>query len=332
MAVTLTSICAGRCATIRTGACIATFTARRAAGCTARRTGRSTAGASARILRHPVASAIELDRRLLDLRSEIRIEYIQIAAIPGDRIIIDGTAVILVFLDAGFYRSEIALGDRLIVAAFISRFRAIVIYFLRKSKLRRRLLIPVIIRRFVLHIVGTRRILISATDLCGVEQRLKQSADVEELEQLAILGPAQHEMSVHLRELRYGLGLIIAADPDRIVIPGMRHIAESEVQLTIAGRKISIMIERVRRYEVIGSLDPDALGLVIRHERVDLLLVPNNDIFVLLHLNRVNAYIERRPYSRRIALTEVRQLVQLRQLRDIPCDVGAVHLITCSAE
>ena len=240
--------------------------------------------------------------------------------------------MVLVFLDTGLYRSEITLGDRLIVAANISRFRAIVIYVLRKSKFRRRLLIPVVIRLFVLHIVGTRRILISATDLCGMEQRLDQSADVEELEQLAVLGPAQHEMSIHLRELRHRLGLIIAADPDRIVIPGMRHIAESEVQLPVTGREVPILIERVRRHEVVSTLDLDALGLVIRHERIDLLSVPNHYIFVLLHLDRVNAYIQRRPYSRGIPLIEVRQLVQLRELRDIPCDIGAVHLIACGAE
>ena len=143
MAVAFTAVGAGRCVAIRTGGCIAAFTAGRAGGCTARRTGRSTAGASVRILRHPVASTIELNRRLLDLRSEIRIEYIQIAAIPGDRVIIDGAAVVLVFLDTGLYRSEITLGDRLIVAAIISRCGTFVRYFLRKSKFRRRLLIPV---------------------------------------------------------------------------------------------------------------------------------------------------------------------------------------------
>ena len=116
-----------------------------------------------------------------------------------------------------------------------------------------------------------------------MEQRLDQSADVEELEQLAILGPAQHEMSVHLRELRHGLTLIIAADPDRIVIPGMRHIAESEVQLPVTGREVPIPIKRVRRHEVIGTPDPDALGLVIRHERIDLLVIFDYYILVLLH-------------------------------------------------
>ena len=119
-----------------------------------------------------------------------------------------------------------------------------------------------------------------------MEQCLDQSADVEELEQLAILGPAQHEMSIHLRELRHGLTLIIAADPDRIVIPGIgiRHIAESEIQLPVTGREAPIiLIERVRRHEVVGPLDPDALGLVIRHERIDLLCVSNHYIFVLLH-------------------------------------------------
>ena len=240
--------------------------------------------------------------------------------------------MVLVFLDAGLYRSEITLGDRLIVAALISRCGTFVRYCLRKSKFRRRLLIPAVVRRSALHIVGTRRILISVTDLCGMEQCLDQSADIEELEQLAVLGPAQHEMSVHLRELRHGLTLIITADPDRIVIPGIRHITESEVQLPVTGREVSIMIERVRRREVIGTLDPDALGLVIRHERVDLFHIPNHDIFVLLHLDWVNAYIQRRPYGRRIALTEVRQLVQLRQLREIPCDVGAVYLTACGAE
>ena len=268
----------------RVGACIAAFTAGRAGGCTAGRTGRSTAGASARILRHPVASTIELNRCLLDLRSEIRIEYIQIAAIPGDRVIIDGAAVVLVFLDTGLYRSEIAFGDRLVVAAYISRFRAFVIYVLRKSKIRRRLLIPVVIRRSVLHIVSTRRI-ISVTDLCVImEQCLDQSANVEELEQLAILGPAQHEMSIHLREFRHGLTLIIAADPDRVVIPGIRHIAESEIQLPVTGREAPIiLIDRVRRHEVIGILDPDALGLVIRHERIDLLVIFDYYKLVLLH-------------------------------------------------
>ena len=239
--------------------------------------------------------------------------------------------MVLVFLDTGLYRSEITLGDRLIVAAIISRCGTFVRYFLRKSKLRRRLLIPVVIRRSVLHIVSTRRILISVTDLRAMEQRLDQFTDVEELEQLAVLGPAQHEMSIYLRELRHGLTLIIAADPDRIVIPGIRHVAESEVQLPITGREVRILIECVRRHEVVGTLDPDALGLVIRHERIDLLAVPNHYIFVL-HLDRVNAYIQRRPYSRGIALGEVRQLVQLRHLRDIPCDIGAVHLIACGTE
>ena len=139
-------------------------------------------------------------------------------------------------------------------------------------------------------------------------------------------------MSIHLRELRHRLGLIIAADPDRIVIPGMRHITESEVQLPVTGRKVPILIERVRRHEVVGTLDLDALGLVIRHERIDLLSVPNHYIFVLLQLDRVNAYIQRRPYSRGIPLTEVRQLVQFRERRDITCDVGAVYLTACGAE
>ena len=331
MAVAFTAVDAGRCAAICASACIAAFTAGRAGGCTAGRAGRTTASTSARILRHPVASAIELNRRLLDLRAEIRIEYIQIAAIPGDRVIIDGTAVVLVFLDTGLYRSEIALGDRLIVAAYISRFRAIVIYVLRKSKFRRLLLIPVVIRLFALHIVSTLRILISVTDLCGMEQRLDQSADVEELEQLAVLGPAQHEMSIHLRELRHRLSLIIAADPDRIVIPGIRHVAESEVQLPITGREVRILIERVRRHEVIGTLDPDALGLVIRHERIDLLAVPNHYIFVL-HLDRVNAYIQRRTYSRGIPLFEIRHILQRRHILNIPCDIGAIHLTACGTE
>ena len=232
--------------------------------------------------------------------------------------------MVLVFLDAGLYRSEIALGDRLIVA--------VIIYFLRKSKPRCRFLIPVVIRRSALHIVSTRRI-ISVTDLWGImEQCLDQSADVEELEQLAILGPAQHEMSIHLRELRHGLTLIIATDPDRIVIPGIRHIAESEIQLPVTGREAPIiLIERVRRHEVVGPLDPDALGLVIRHERIDLLAVPNHYIFVL-HLDRVSAYIQCRPYSRGITLFEICHILQLRHILDIPCNIGAVHLIACGAE
>ena len=137
--------------------------------------------------------------------------------------------MVLVFLNAGLYRSEIALGDRLIVAAYISRCGTFVRYVLRKSKFRRRLLIPVVIRVSALHIICARILAVFRSDFTSMEQRLNQSADVEELEQLAVLGPAQHEMSVHLRELRHGLTLIITADPDRIVISGMRHIAESEV-------------------------------------------------------------------------------------------------------
>ena len=87
--------------------------------------------------------------------------------------------MVLVFLDTGLYRSEIALGDRLIVAAYISRCGTFVRYFLRKSKLRRFLLIPVVIRRSALHIVSTHSLAVFISDLCGMEQRLDQSADVE---------------------------------------------------------------------------------------------------------------------------------------------------------